>query len=537
MLMMAAPAITFTWLSHTAHPAAQSEMQSAADATPAAFAAEVAVSSDRFARTVAAQANQSDRMLWLVQAWLVGVALLAARTAGGLFWVARIRRRQIEPLADEIHRLCLAMQRRMGLNRFIRYGLCRGLDAPVVLGWFRPIVLVTAQATTGLTVQQLQAVIAHELAHIRRFDAFANLLQIVAETLLFYHPAVWWVSRRIRTEREVCCDQEALAVCGEPVSYARALALMEEWRAAPAISMAANSGPLAERVLRLLGLSRTSRRTRAAGVGVSVLCVAAALLAGHAFVGAAQATLNEPAPQASNDGDSKTNREVPSHVIASSIVVAAQTPAPARAPMPAAAPKIAAEPAPAPKPVPAVQPKAAPQPAAPTEVAQPVAPSEPSPPRASKAQRSQTQQGKRSYVEDLAAAGFGNLSADELIAMKVQGITPEYIEGVLATGLHPAVDQLIAMKVQGVTSQYVRDTRAVVIEPAVDELIAMKVHEITPEFIRELQAAGLDARYGEDFIAAKLHGITPELIERAVQQGIGDLRLQELIELKNADVL
>src|SRR5438874_11455604 len=83
-------------------------------------------------------------------------------------------------------------------------------------------------------------IIAHELAHIRRLDGFVNLFQIGVETLLFYHPAVWWVSQRIRTEREHCCDDEAVAVSGDAVNYARALTLMEEWRTAPSLLMAAN---------------------------------------------------------------------------------------------------------------------------------------------------------------------------------------------------------------------------------------------------------------------------------------------------------
>jgi beta-lactamase regulating signal transducer with metallopeptidase domain len=230
-------------------------------------------------------------MLWLVQAWFVGVMLLSVRTAGGLLWLARTRRGEIEPLSEEMYRQCLLLQERMGLRRHIRYGESRELDSPVVLGWFRPIVLVTTQAITGLSPQQLQAIIAHELAHIRRYDAFVNLFQIVAEMVLFYHPAVWWVSRRVRVEREVCCDHEALAACGEPVSYARALTMMEEWRAAPSMLMAANRSPLAERVLRLLGMQGTSARSRAAGLGACVIGVAAALFAGTVFVAAAKAQM------------------------------------------------------------------------------------------------------------------------------------------------------------------------------------------------------------------------------------------------------
>ena len=148
-----------------------------------------------------------------------------------------------------------------------------------------PSFLLPISALTGLNELQLRAVIAHELAHIRRFDAFFNLFQVAAETLLFYHPAVWWLSKRIRTERENCCDDVALAVCGNPAEYARALALMEEWRVAPSFAMAANRGPLASRVTRLLGITEKGSSLRNAGVAFGVLCLAAALLAGNALFG------------------------------------------------------------------------------------------------------------------------------------------------------------------------------------------------------------------------------------------------------------
>ena len=97
----------------------------------------------------------------------------------------------------------------------------------------RPVVLLPARALSGLTEDQIEAVIAHELAHIRRLDCFVNLFQIGVETLLFYHPAFWFVSASIRTERELCCDDIAVAATGNTLTYARALALVEETRVAP----------------------------------------------------------------------------------------------------------------------------------------------------------------------------------------------------------------------------------------------------------------------------------------------------------------
>src|SRR5205814_9752973 len=100
-----------------------------------------------------------------------------------------------------------------------------------------------------------------KLAHIRRLDCFVNLFQMAAETLLFYHPAVWWVRQGIRAERENCCDDEAISLCGDAVNYARALTLMEECRTAPRLMMAAKRGPRAQGVLRLLAWEGARRST------------------------------------------------------------------------------------------------------------------------------------------------------------------------------------------------------------------------------------------------------------------------------------
>jgi hypothetical protein len=363
-------------------------------------------------------------------------------------------------------------------------------------------VLVTTQAITGLSPQQLQAIIAHELAHIRRYDAFVNLFQVAAEMLLFYHPAVWWVSRRIRIEREVCCDHEALAACGEPVSYARALTMMEEWRAAPPMLMAANRGPLAERVFRLLGIQGTSSRSRVAGVSACVLGVVVALFAGSVFVAAAQATAEEQTSPATAQPE--------------------PTPEPKIAPAPAPEPAAAPEPAPAPR----------------ARVPQPPKPAAPARPAKEARSAIEAEAPKSSsYIAGIEAAGLHDVGIEELVAMKVQGITPAYIEDVLATKLHPGVDDLIAMKVNGIKPTYIEQMRQLVADVNIDHIIAMKVNGITPEYIREMQAAGFDIRIADDFIAAKVQGITPELIKKAIEHGFQDLSIEKLMMLQNIDVI
>ena len=169
----------------------------------------------------------------------------------------------------------------------LTYCECKWLQAPAVIGWFRPVVFLPVTALTGLSEEQLEAVIAHELAHIQRLDPFVNVFQVCVETLLFYHPAVWWLNKRIRAEREHCCDDMAVALCGNAVEYARALTLMEEWRSAPVFAMAANRGPLTERIVRVLGLKTLGAGMRGIGLTGSVLCLSAALVAGNALLGMA----------------------------------------------------------------------------------------------------------------------------------------------------------------------------------------------------------------------------------------------------------
>ena len=470
VLMMAAPVLTFSWLHRETNPAVRSGAQVVLPRVGAAVPHAAAVSG---APAAESRSESPTAMLWLVELWFLGVVLLSLRTAGGLFLIERMRRREIQPVGRELYLRCIALQLRMGVERVVRYSGCQQLDAPAVLGWFRPVVLLPVRALMGLSEEQMEAVIAHELAHIRRLDSFVNLFQIAAETLLFYHPAIWWVSQRIRAEREHCCDDEAISVCGDAVNYARALTLMEEWRSTPTLLMAANRSPLAERVVRLLGLSGATGRTRMAGLGVSFVCLAGALLAGNAFLGVAHASLGSSAP-------AKRQQE-------SGVIIVRPEPASAKEPRPQAA-------------------KSAPAPAA--------APSTPAPqPQAANAPEQQTASGdkKQSYMDAMEAAGFKNLNVDELIAMKVQGVTPEYIKAIRDLGLQPSADEIVGMKVQGITPEYIRDMRTVVANASVDDLIGMKVQGITPQYIKAIRDMGLQPT-GDEIVGMKVQGITPEYI-------------------------
>ena len=126
------------------------------------------------------------------------------------------------------------------------------VEVPTLIGWLRPTILVPASVFIGLTPDQLEAILAHELAHVRRYDYLVNLFQTVIETILFYHPAVWWISRKLREERENCCDDIALEVMQNRLVYVSALARLEEGRSMPLV-LTASGGSLLQRIKRIVG--------------------------------------------------------------------------------------------------------------------------------------------------------------------------------------------------------------------------------------------------------------------------------------------
>jgi len=221
---------------------------------------------------------------WLVGAWLCGVALFSLRLAGGFLLLKRKWRTQSRIPADRVLVLCHQLQDQLGLTRAIRYLECGWLQTPAMIGWLRPVILLPVTALTGLSEAQLRAVIAHELAHIRRHDFFVNFLQVLIETLLFYHPAVWWLNRRIRAERELCCDEIAVSLTGDRLEYARTLARMAEWDKASSLAMAANRGSLSERILHILGRAKFGAGQRILGVTVGALFLAGALGAANVLL-------------------------------------------------------------------------------------------------------------------------------------------------------------------------------------------------------------------------------------------------------------
>ncbi len=190
---------------------------------------------------------------WALPIWFAGVLIFAIRLLRILRYVVRLQR-EGNPAQASLVVAISTLARRMKIDRPVRVLISSLTDTPSVAGWLRPVVLLPAATLLNLSAEQLEAVLVHELAHIRRHDYLVNILQILAETLLFYHPALWWVSSRIRSERELCCDDLVVEICGDPVGYARALTKLERLRVfAPALTVSSTGGPLLHRIRRLTG--------------------------------------------------------------------------------------------------------------------------------------------------------------------------------------------------------------------------------------------------------------------------------------------
>jgi len=192
---------------------------------------------------------ESQRLLPAVVAlWLLGVLAFSIRLFGGWRFAARLR--------ATAHPAPAGWQQT--LERPVRLLVSPLVDVPTVIGWLRPAILVPVEFFTGLPAEHITALLAHEMAHIRRHDYLASILQSIAEAVLFYHPAVWWISEQIRAERELCCDDIAVAASGDAVTYAHALAELESRqpsRLKPAL--AANGGSLVNRIRRLIEPANT----------------------------------------------------------------------------------------------------------------------------------------------------------------------------------------------------------------------------------------------------------------------------------------
>jgi beta-lactamase regulating signal transducer with metallopeptidase domain len=199
----------------------------------------------------------TNRLKWIVAVWLAGVLVSLVHLAMGWRLTVNLIRSSCEETPEHLRRSFDQLLNRFKISPTTRLLVSSRVTSPVVVGWLKPAVLLPLSVVSGLDPSQLEAILAHEIAHIRRHDFLVNLLQRSVESILFYHPAVWWVSRHIRIERELCCDDVAVSLCGDALLYARTLLDLEAMRSKTlALTISSDGNQLDLRVRRIVSGDR-----------------------------------------------------------------------------------------------------------------------------------------------------------------------------------------------------------------------------------------------------------------------------------------
>jgi hypothetical protein len=482
---------------------------------------------------------------WLDVAWLLGVACLSTRTIGGWRLLQQLRRSALAEAPGAVHANFVRLCERLEITRQVRLRISEHIQGPLAMGIVRSLVILPASALMALSPDQLEAVLAHELAHVRRADYLWNLIQTMVETLFFFHPAVWWLGRRLREQRELCCDDVAVQSCADPLVYATALLCLEErCRQQLSLAMALDGNldghrrwsGLRIRIARILGEANGVKGPRdlvpipLAAISALFLLVllpvpqlfaglrqamqtqtaAPTLSAPPAFI-AAPTTMNLPAPT------------VPHVVLESSSALPLTSMAPVAPPRAAANDEAAA---------------------VATEDARGAGKGSGEGAGhgaggnggygggAEQAAAADTSAHKPDYIDAMRAAGY-EVDVDKYVAMKVQGITPEYAQAMAKVGFgKPSADDLIAMKVHGITPEYVSELRAAGLQPSsIGDLVSYRIFRVTPEFLAAMKAAGFDSIPPQKLIELRVHGVTPEYA-RTVKQQYPNATIDELVQLR-----
>jgi len=481
-------------------------------------------------RMVASIAGARQWLPGIVAIWLLGVVVLSSRLLLSWARTRRLASRATQEASAHWRWVARRLSDALGLKRAVRIIESAAVEVPSVIGSLRPVILLPASALTGMTPEQIEMVLAHELAHIRRHDFFVNLMQAMVETLMFYHPAVWWMSRRVRIERENCCDDLAVAVCGNPLQYARALTRLEELRAhAPAITVAANGGSLLGRIRRLV-------TDRAESTGSTSRWAAAVAMLSVVIIAIAVPSLPALADRDTKKKEQKTEAKIESstHIEVVEPAPAAEPATPSPSPEAAAAAEAYAEdsgdidvelpdddeaaPVVAATPVAAVTPRIVPH-LAPRPMATPRPPM-PAAPVAMPAP-----------VAEIAAFA----AADAMDHMWGGGEGTDR-DGKFGKSGKLTVDELIALRTAGVTPQYVQKMRALFPDVTLGQIVGLAHMGVTSEYVANMRAAGVEIKTSADARKLAAMGVTSEFVKKLAAAGYSNLSIKELSRLAAAGV-
>lgn len=491
-----------------------------------------------------------DALPNVVLLWLVGVTILSIRLV--VSW-SRIKKlaRSSSPASETWQRTLSRLADAIALRRGVAILESAAVEVPTVIGWLKPLILLPMSTISALKPEEIEMLLAHELAHIRRHDFFVNLMQTAVETLMFYHPAAWWISHRIRIEREHCCDDMAIETCGSALRYARALTHLEELRAHQAeLALAANGGSLLTRIRRLVtsdddSASDTSRW----GAAAAVLAVVIAVLAIPSMPALAKRNADEQLPtnppkKAITAKPSTTSITVESKsttcdkdhdVDVNDIDVDVDTPEPPEPPDPPETPVAMAF----------------------EEAGMPVMPTPPAPPAISVVSPRIAVTAPRVRINAMPAIAPMAMAYAESIVDGVEGGIDGGVKGGIKGGIKGgvkggvwglrkrhigtdgklSVDDLITLRSVGVTPEYISQMRNTGFgNISLDDIVAMRSVGVTPEYVSQIRGSGIEIKNAEDLVTLRSMGVNPEYVKEMAGAGYRNLSARELVELRSMNV-
>jgi beta-lactamase regulating signal transducer with metallopeptidase domain len=470
---------------------------------------------------------------WLFGLWLAGVLALSLVHVAGWRRVQKLKHIDVEPAPKEWCDAAIQLCACMGITRAVGVLKSACVTVPTVIGWISPVVLIPAGAFTGLSPDQLRDVLVHELAHVKRRDYLINLLQVVAETLLFFHPAVWWVSRIIREERENCCDDAVVAMSEDHLAYAKALVRLEEIRlCGPELTMRADGGSLVSRVRRLTGgeiMKPRHNRPLLTGVLLATLLIAAGAAMSLAIdrPGMGKDKQKQTALETAGsytDAESAFEIEGRWEIERIGDVVVLQVRVRER--------------------------KNRFNMSIHFDEDQFVGLDYGDDDEFMLARDAGTfyfvgdfdgrgkgleGDGKFGFVpnDDFADRVDGNFDDQDLFILAAKDVGFEYIAEMEKLGYEiDDGDDLVPLAIHGVSLDYVREMRESGYDVSLDALVRFRIHGVDPDYVREMADLGYDDLAAEELVRFRIHGVSPDFVHDMHEAGVGHMSTRDLTRMK-----
>ena len=459
---------------------------------------------------------------WIAGVWVIAALVILVRLAFSFFYLERLKHDALPFPVDRRHLLGRWDKAEKG-SRDVRICVTSETSVPIAVGIFDAMILLPSDLVDELDANDLDRILLHELAHVRRSDDWVNLFERIALALLFFSPGIYWIARQMDLEREVACDDWVLEQAAENVPYAKCLARiveMTQWpyraMAAPGVFVTRKS--MSIRIERLLARGRDIRIRLALVPSLTSIVAIVGIVVAGGFVSPTIAyTLNQ---------------DIPLKQVASTVKPVAK-------PQPKAVASAAPVPAAVITQVQRLQTTIQTQ--VRTQVSHAVAPRSIASLVAANAQpqtSASSEVASAGYLDELNAAGFTHLDPEEVIEMKSVGITGDYIRGMRNAGLGDASARLlIELKSVGVTPEYIAEMRRDgLTAQSPREWVELKSVGVTPDYVAQMRSAGLTAQDVRGWVEMKSVGVTPDYVADLARAGYPHLSYREYTEMRSVGV-